>query len=510
MNRFKTLLCVLLTVFCVNEVLAQDLEYGAIFKGKESFSYYMGEIDGTSYVNAYTPGRGNDDMVALLDDNMNIEVKEIEIEYLGEKHDLESVKIFREKVFVFTSTYDKKSDEKAYYFGQLDKKSMRLKGDMNLISKEIASKKRRSGGIDIRKDSTHLMAFIHLPFVEGSKETLKFMIFEEGDDLPKEYNIELPYSEEGFSIYRMLLKKKLYIQGGEWIEGESGKRKDREYKRHFFSIDLETNEVMDYDYDLGDDIISDHRFIVDDEGNIMIAGFYSHNTSSGVQGIFYLQIDGDTKKVSTTTKEQFSEDFMLSNYSDKQQAKIKKKAEKKDREIQMYNYDLDHLILNEGGGVTMVGERYYTRTVTTTDSNGNRRTTTYYYYGDIITCSVNAQGEIMWVTRVPKNQVTSNDGGYYSSYSMFVDGDKIHFLYNDHIDNQEKTRSGEMRSYRFGKNGCITLGTVFSDGLTSREVLIGEKMQLFLRPKIYRQLNDEELLVLLVKKKQKQFAKVKF
>lgn len=290
----------------------------------------------------------------------------------------------------------------------------------------------------------------------------------------------------------------------------SEKRKDREYKRHFFSIDLETNEVMDYDYDLGDDIISDHRFIVDDEGNIMIAGFYSHNTSSGVQGIFYLQIDGDTKKVSTTTKEQFSEDFMLSNYSDKQQAKIKKKAEKKDREIQMYNYDLDHLILNEGGGVTMVGERYYTRTVTTTDSNGNRRTTTYYYYGDIITCSVNAQGEIMWVTRVPKNQVTSNDGGYYSSYSMFVDGDKIHFLYNDHIDNQEKTRSGEMRSYRFGKNGCITLGTVFSDGLTSREVLIGEKMQLFLRPKIYRQLNDEELLVLLVKKKQKQFAKVKF
>ena len=500
----------LLAMIFASSLLAQDVEYGSVFKGKESFSYYMGEIDGTSYVNAYTPGRGSDDMIALLDEKMNIEVKDIEIQSNGEKHDLESVQIFKGKVFAFTSTYNKKDDQKSYYFSQLDKNSLQLKGDVSLIATETADKKKRSGGIDVRKDSTHLMAFIHLPFNKSNKEVLKFMVFEEGDDLPREYEIELPYSEEGFIIKRIHLKNQLYISGSEVIEGESGKRKDRDYKKHFFSINLDTKEVNDYDYDLGDDVISDHKFIVDDKGNIIIAGFYSNSSSYGVQGIFYIEIDGNKKEVITTTKQKFSDDFMLANYSDKQQAKMKKKADKKDRDIQMYNYDLDHLILNKEGGVTMVGERYYVRVVTTTDQNGNSRSTSYYYFGDIIVCAINKAGEIQWLSRVPKNQVTTNDGGYYSSYSMFVDEDQLHFLYNDHVDNQGKDRSGEMRSYRFGKNGCITLGTVFSDGIVSREVLIGEKMQLFLRPKIYYQINDKELLVLFVKKNQKQFGKVKF
>jgi len=180
----------LVAVLFASSAFSQDVEYGSVFKGKESFSYYMGEIDGISYVNAYTPGRGSDDMIALLDEKMNIEVKEIEVEYKGEKHELESVRIFKGKVFAFTSTYSKKDDLKSYYFGQLDKNTLKLKGDMNLISSETAEKKKRSGGIDIRKDSTHLMAFIHLPFDDSNKEILKFMVFEEGDDLPKEYEIE--------------------------------------------------------------------------------------------------------------------------------------------------------------------------------------------------------------------------------------------------------------------------------------------------------------------------------
>lgn len=80
---------ILVAMIFASSLLAQDVEYGSVYKGKESFTYYMGEIDGTSYVNAYTPGRGSDDMIALLDEKMNIEVREIDIQSNGEKHDLE-------------------------------------------------------------------------------------------------------------------------------------------------------------------------------------------------------------------------------------------------------------------------------------------------------------------------------------------------------------------------------------------------------------------------------------
>jgi hypothetical protein len=351
-----------------------------------------------------------------------------------------------------------------------------------------------------------------LPFKEGRKETLKFMVFGEGDDLPKEYNIELPYSAESFKIDRIVLKDKLFIQGGEWIESLNGKRKVRKYKRHLISIDLETNELMNYDYNLGDDVISDHKFIADEEGNIIIAGFYSHWSSTGVKGIFYLQIDGDAKTVSTAIKTPFSDDFLISNYSDEKQEKMKMEAEEDDDEIEMSHYNLNYLILNEDGGVTMVGEYYRSHVYTSgSHTTGSLKSVTAVetYYKDIIICSVDAQGEITWATRVPKNQKTK-DLGSYCGYSMFIGEDRIHFVYNSHIDNLEEEHSEEMSFYRVGKSGCINLGTVLADGSTSREVLIGENVELFLRPKYYRQLNDEELLVLLVKGKQKQFAKIKF
>ena len=36
----------LVAVLFASSAISQDVEYGSVFKGKESFSYYMGEIDG--------------------------------------------------------------------------------------------------------------------------------------------------------------------------------------------------------------------------------------------------------------------------------------------------------------------------------------------------------------------------------------------------------------------------------------------------------------------------------
>lgn len=172
----------------------------------------------------------------------------------------------------------------------------------------------------------------------------------------------------------------------------------------------------------------------------------------------------------------------------------------------MFKYDIDDLVLTDDGGLVLLAEQYYWYTRTTTDQNGRTRTTYYYVYNDVLGMKINSSGDIAWLTKVPKRQISANDGGYYSSYSMMVDGDKINLYYNDHVDNQNEDRSGEMKSYRFGKNGCITKATIYEDGVVNREVLIGEKMELFLRPKMNAQLDSSRLLVYFKKRKASQFG----
>lgn len=72
--------------------------------------------------------------------------------------------------------------------------------------------------------------------------------------------------------------------------------------------------------------------------------------------------------------------------------------------------------------------------------------------------------------------------------------------------NNTKDRSGEMKSFRFGKNGCVIHSSVFSDGVVDRDVFAIDKMQLFLRSKIHAYLNEYDLLIYLVNAKKKRFG----
>jgi len=72
-------------------------------------------------------------------------------------------------------------------------------------------------------------------------------------------------------------------------------------------------------------------------------------------------------------------------------------------------------------------------TTTSTDANGGTRTTTvyYYYYNDIIVININPGGETEWTKKIAKRQPSSNDGGFFSSYSLSIVKDKMYFVFND-------------------------------------------------------------------------------
>jgi hypothetical protein len=130
----------------------------------------------------------------------------------------------------------------------------------------------------------------------------------------------------------------------------------------------------------------------------------------------------------TKSFNEFEIDFITQNMTEKLKKKTKKR-EAKGKDVELYQYDLDNIVLKDDGGAILVGEQFFIRVVTTTDAQGNVRTTTHYYYNDIIVISINPKGEIDWTEKIAKRQHTINDNGYFSSYAMAVNEDKINFIF---------------------------------------------------------------------------------
>ena len=101
-----------------------------------------------------------------------------------------------------------------------------------------------------------------------------------------------------------------------------------------------------------------------------------------------------------------------------------------------------------------------------------------------------------WTARIPKQQITRNDGGYHSSYAMSIVKDKFYFVFNDNFKNYEpKKKADKWYSYT-GRNSVITLAEVSKDGEVALNPLFSETdASITTRPKVCKQIGRDEMLI---------------
>lgn len=178
----------------------------------------------------------------------------------------------------------------------------------------------------------------------------------------------------------------------------------------------------------------------DNESQFILTGTYGDRKKAGITGLFYLKLDFTTQEIVSEGFEEFSEDFITQDWSDRQKEKVeKKRAKGKDADPQLYEYVMRDLHVLEDGSFVGSMEQYFVRVVTTTDSRGVTRTTYYYYFNDVIAFKVGADGGFDWCKKIQKYQVSTNDGGYYSSYERFIDGGKMFMIFNDNNLNYDES-----------------------------------------------------------------------
>lgn len=433
----------------------------------------------------------------------------IDLKYNKKKRLFEGLVDFNGKLRLFSSFVNTK-DHKSYMFVEtINKKTLTSKNDVKKIAEADFKKKgKRSIGSSTfqyltSRDSSKLLIFQNLPNKDKENELIGCTVLD-GELEPIWSNtIEIPYPDRLFNIkdYSVSSKGDVYVLGKLYADkGGDVKRKKTNFKYQIIGYKNQGKEKVIYDVDLPGKYITDMQININDDNNIICAGFFSNDTKKHVNGTYFLKINGSDKSIMASNTKEFEEDFFMQNLSEKEEKKAKKRLDK-GKELNLLDFDIDNLIMREDGGVVMLGEQYrhyVTTTTTGTGANTTRTTTHHYIYNEIIVVNINPNGEIDWVKRIPKYQHTTNDNGYFSSYALMVEGNNLHFIYNDHVDNIDlDDDKGRIYTWRRGKkSSMIMYTTVDKDGNVTRTPIGSVKeSDVMTRPKVCEQISDDKFVL---------------
>jgi hypothetical protein len=456
------------------------------------------------------------------DENMNL-LKSVKLELTeeGKKKDFENIIQFNKKLYLFSSFKNQKLDKNFLFVQTIDKTTLLPNKDILKIAEINYSGKSKynSGAFNciISPDSSKLLVYYDLPYEKGTSEKYGFQAYDINMKLLWQKEISLPYKEELFTVerYRVDNSGNAYILGRIYKDKKREKRKgEPNYQYQVISYTDNGNSINEYPVKIEGKFITDMQITINDNLDIVCAGFFSDEGTFSIKGCYYLSIDGKTKEIKNKSFKDFGIDFLTQNLSEKKSEKIEKKMEK-GKDVELFDYDLRDIILRDDGGAVLTAEQYYstTTTYTTTSSTGSvtTHTTTTYHYNDIIVINISPEGNIDWAQKIAKVQSTTEDMGFYSSFAMTIVKDKLYFIFNDNPKNLFAQTPGKVSNMILNKECIVALVTIDSKGDQTREALFkSADAEVVVRPKVCEQVSGNELVIFGQKKKAHRLAKVTF
>jgi hypothetical protein len=445
----------------------------------------------------------------------------LDLKYKKKNKNFELFFYLDDVLYLFTSFPDKKIKRNLLFVESINKETLRPNNDIKKIAEidfsEGSKKNSGSFSFELSRDSSKVLIYHGLPYEDGEKKRIELHVFDNTINPLWEKKITLPKEDELIDVEDIEVDNlgNVYLLSLDFKEKRKSKRKGKpNYNYEIISYYEKGDEKKIFPVKIEGKFLTDMQIEVNDDGDIICGGFYSEESTFSIIGSYFLKIDTKTKEIKHKTFKEFGIDFITQNMTEKEEKKTKKK-DAKDKNVELYNYDLDNIILRDDGGAVLIGEQYFIseQTRTSTDANGNSHTTTYYvyHYNEIIVVSLTPQGNIDWNIKIPKRQVTKSDGGFYSSYALSVVNDKLYFIFNDNPKNLFYKGEGKIYNYNANKESLIVLVELDSSGKLTKESLFSSKeVEIFTRPKVGEQISSDEMILYGQKKKKKQFVRITF
>jgi hypothetical protein len=463
--KLKNFLILLFLFYFIDQDRAQKTEWSISEKitGRVIYSEILGEINGSYYIVKYDKKarqsfkieKYSHAMLLLKDYQFRVE-KDISVERLV---------ILGKNIYVFYTFYDSK--QKVFgLFTNVINEDLELKSrDKFLASTKFSIQK---DVFIIKKDEWFKGFFIFYPENKNQYETQCRILTL--DDQLNELSVEQfsLSNREGDKIDQInvsdsniiiILKKRVALRNP----------KDRE----------DVMQVLCYKYGqkkvFGINLYNDSLKFVNAiikynalKKSIYIAGFYTDLKSPGLKGTAVLRISRPIDSASFY-EVPFESDILTS-------------INGKNSETGITDYYPRSLILRNDGGVILTAE-YFSIEREVYSSYYSMSTSyikNYYQYGDVLILSINPNGTADWSKLIRKEQVSSTDEGYYSSFLTAVLEDKILLLYNDN----SKSRMNILCS-KINPHGKID----------SKVLVTSKDFDGFLVPKIGKQVSENVVII---------------
>jgi hypothetical protein len=445
---------------------------------------------------------------------------DLDLEENGRDVLVEKILHLNGKLYLFSSLANSKTKKKILSVQEIDKQSLKPQEIKTKIAEiDFAGEQRYNSGefmIRVSRDSSKVLAVYKLPFEKNEPEGFGFHVFTDSFKPLWSKDVKVPYENELFDIETVKVDNDgdVYLLGLIYKEKRKSKRRGSpNYTYQVFAFLENGNVKKEYPLSLEDRFLTDMQIEILNNKNLVCAGFYSEKGTYSIRGTYFLTVDAKTKEIKTKSFKEFGIDFIIANMTEGEATRTKRKEEK-GGENELYEYDLDKLLVGKDGGAMLLGEQYFVKTVTQSRMvNGTWQyySTNHYYYNDIIAVKINPAGQIEWAEKIAKRQHTTEDGGFFSSYSMAIVKGNICFVFNDNPKNIGYTGAGKVFNYRGGQESVVTLVSLDPSGKQVRQPLFtSADVEVIVRPKVCEQITSSDIILFGQRRKTQQFARVTF
>ncbi|MES2799018.1 MAG: hypothetical protein V4638_03315 [Bacteroidota bacterium] len=438
---FIKITIVALAIFSSGVINAQNsVKWGDMTKQPGRMSTIIADQSGDFYALRYTGGMFGSLTLSSHKDLALSATGKIEMKVEGAKGSFQGARNINGKLFVFLSDI---KDGSNTIFMQEYSKDVQPIGTPTKITSYKFEKGKFKGGFDVITSRDHQFFGViwSIPGKKESADAYGFMIFDNEMNEVSTGAYELPYESKLSSIQQHHLSNTgdYFINVVEYKESEKKIFKSYlDYKAsHIYHITPE--DMEDYEINLEGKRIEAMNINSDNNGVFTLIGTYGEEKKSGVNGLFHIRLNFDKAEVISEGFQEFGKDFITQDWSDRAKEKAEKKASKGKGEPQLFSYVMRQTEILKDGSIIGSMEQYYVEVVKITDpKTGVTSTTHIYYYNDIVAFKVGTDGEFDWLNKINKLQVSTNDGGYLSSYSRFINDGKLCFIFNDNDKNYDE------------------------------------------------------------------------
>jgi hypothetical protein len=435
-----------------------------------------------------------------------------------DKSEVNNLFFLKGKLYIFYSLVERKGKKETLLIRELDKVTLQPKGEQKQIAEiDLTEEYKYRGTLNyaISRDSAQVLIAYTYATEEEKPFQLTYYVLDNDWSLRWKKDITLPYQTELFDAQTF----KVDNDGNAYLLGKvfNEKRKEKRRGRPNFNYEVvacrdQGKAVKQYPITLPDRFLTDMQMEVQDAKTILCAGFYSATGTVSIRGTYFLKVNAETQTIIAKNFKEFDSDF-IKQYMNSREAKKVDRKEKKGQEQELYEYNLDKIVVGKDGSAIVIAEQFFEKTTTSYQRiNGmtNQITTTHYFFNDIIVVKINAMGEILWAQKIPKKQHTVDDNGFYSSYTMAIVRGKFCFIFNDNPDNLDLDENEGAANYKPSKSIVVLAYLDQNGNLTKKPILNASDLDVITVPKVCEQIANNEVILFGQRKKTQQFGKLVF